>query len=148
MRSGTSSIKDKVSCKVIIKFFPKVFSKIRHNSSSSKRYEKYNWDGDKFDRLYENDIFIYRRPQNASEISGQFYFFGAGKMGQIKSIGGVRVQGKIEKPYLFKDKLFKDDLSNYKLIDNEDRSELEVVLYQQQQRGNYYVDDQSGNDKV
>lgn len=69
-------------------------------------------------------------------------------MGQIKSIGGVRVQGKIEKPYLFKDKLFKDDLSNYQWIDNEDRSELEVVLYQQQQRGNYYVDDQSGNVKV
>ncbi len=151
-------------------------------------FEIYCWDKDRFNRVSENDLFIYRRQQNASEISNQFYFFGAGKIDKIQSIGSVRVKGIIIKPFIFNDKLLKDDLTEFKwkfkkredtwehffnqygmnLIDKEDFinlltlqqsgytkddideeiSDLEVNLFQQQQRENFFVDDQTGNKKV
>ncbi len=148
----------------------------------------YCWNINRYNLVRENDLFVYRRQQNASEIVNQFYFFGAGKIEKIISISDVRVQGIISKPYIFKDKLLKDDLVNFiwsfkikgdtwehffnqygmnkinkedfinllnmqqgefiNIDQLEDNSELEVKLYQQQQRENYFVDDQFGNTKI
>lgn len=152
-------------------------------------FESYNWELDKFNRVSEGDLFIYRRQQKASEINGQFYFFGAGKIERIESLGGKRVKGIISKPMIFNNKLLKSDLENFiwafktrgsswehffnqygmntvtkedfinlleladgGTIDNEQdevgQVETEVELYQQQQRGNFRVEDQKGDIKV
>lgn len=37
----------------------------------------------------------------SSEIKGQFYFFGAGKISKIQSIEGKRVKGIISKAFIF-----------------------------------------------
>lgn len=76
-------------------------------------FESYNWNLDKFNKVREGDLFIYRRQQNASEINNQFYFFGAGKIGSIESLGRKRVKGVISKPMIFYNKLLKRDLNNF-----------------------------------
>lgn len=43
---------------------------------------EYNWDKRRYDKIKENDYFIYRRPITASEYK-KFYFFGAGRFGPI-----------------------------------------------------------------
>ena len=48
----------------------------------------YCWDIDHYNQVNDGDLFIYRRQQKASEIKGQFYFFGAGKISKIQSIEG------------------------------------------------------------
>lgn len=151
-------------------------------------FQSYNWELDKFNRVNEGDLFIYRRQQKASEINGQFYFFGAGKIERIESLGGKRVKGIISKPMIFNNKLLKSDLENFiwtfktrgsswehffnqygmntvtkddfiKLLESaegteverdqeEGQVETEVELYQQQQRGNFRVEDQKGDRKV
>lgn len=50
---------------------------------------EYQWDLDKYQKVREGDLFIYRRPGSASEISGQFYFFGAGWIGKIEKINQI-----------------------------------------------------------
>lgn len=76
-------------------------------------YKEYRWETDKFNRVKEGDLFIYRRQSKASEIKGQFYFFGTGKIGKIDKEGAIKVCAKIVKPYPFKNILLKDDLNQY-----------------------------------
>lgn len=62
-------------------------------------FESYNWGLDKYNRLNEGDLFIYRRQQKNSEINGQFYFFGAGKIERIEPLEEKKVKGIISKPF-------------------------------------------------
>ena len=64
-------------------------------------FEAYCWDIDHYNQVKDGDLFIYRRQQKASEIKGQFYFFGAGKISKIQSIEGKRVKGIISKAFIF-----------------------------------------------
>lgn len=76
-------------------------------------FQSYDWSTDRFNKVQEGDLFIYRRPGKASELKSQFYFFGAGKIGEIKDIDGTRVRGIIEKPLVFDEKLSRDELDNF-----------------------------------
>ncbi|WP_334352532.1 hypothetical protein [Companilactobacillus sp. HBUAS56257] len=75
-------------------------------------FVQYSWNQAQNNKIEENDLFIYRRSQKASEISGQFYFFGAGRFGQIISVDAdtKNVLSKIEMPYRFPEKILKDDM--------------------------------------
>lgn len=73
----------------------------------------YNWSPSKFNRVNEGDLFLYRRPSSASEISGKFYFFGAGKIDSIEKIGDDRVKGIITKPIAFTPVLLPEDLEYF-----------------------------------
>ncbi|MHA2960203.1 HNH endonuclease [Priestia megaterium] len=74
----------------------------------------YNWSPSKHNKVKEGDLFIYRRPSKASEISGKFYFFGAGKISKINKVGQDRVRGIITKPVSFYDRLLPQDLDGFK----------------------------------
>lgn len=76
-------------------------------------FEEYVWHTDRYNLVKENDLFIYRRQMKASEISGEFYFFGAGKIEEIKPFKGTEVFAKIGKSFVFKEKLLKSDLENF-----------------------------------
>ncbi len=70
----------------------------------------YCWDIDHYNQVKDGDLFIYRRQQKASEIKGQFYFFGAGKISKIQSIEGKRVKGIISKAFIFDEPLLQEEL--------------------------------------
>jgi putative restriction endonuclease len=73
-------------------------------------FEQYHWDTTRFNRVKENDLFIYRKPGKSS-FSKEFYFFGAGKIGEIKGIGDVTA--KILKPLPFNEYITQQDLMNF-----------------------------------
>lgn len=73
-------------------------------------FEQYHWETFKFGKVREGDLFVYRRPGKASE-NGQFYFFGAGRIGKIS--GDKSVVCKIEEPIAFEKFLYQDDLESY-----------------------------------
>ncbi|QVK19627.1 HNH endonuclease [Mycoplasmatota bacterium] len=77
-------------------------------------FKVYFWERNKFNKVKENDLFIYRRPLRSSEINGQFYFFGAGKIDKIKSVSGYVVNGIIAKPYSFREYILQSDLDDFK----------------------------------
>ena len=77
-------------------------------------FEAYCWDIDHYNQVKDGDLFIYRRQQKASEIKGQFYFFGAGKISKIQSIEGKRVKGIISKAFIFDEPLLQEELEDFK----------------------------------
>ncbi|PFT42171.1 HNH endonuclease [Bacillus thuringiensis] len=76
-------------------------------------FVSYDWSPSKYGRVNAGDLFIYRRPQNASEIKNSFYFFGAGRIKEIKNIGKDKVRGIIDKAILFESYLTKTDLDEF-----------------------------------
>lgn len=76
-------------------------------------FEVYSWNLKYNKQVKEGDLFIYRRQQKASELNGQFYFFGAGKISKIESIMGTLVRAKISKPVIFKEPLLQEELEKF-----------------------------------
>lgn len=142
-------------------------------------YKEYRWETNRYNKVKEGDLFIYRRQSKVSEIKGQFYFFGTGKVGEIGKEEEFKVCAKIVKAYPFQNILLKDDLNNYtwhfkhrgknwehffnqygmnkifkddflnllKLQDGSSERKdiaLEVELYQNILKGDYFVDDKKG----
>ena len=75
----------------------------------------HNWHKGSFNRARPGDYFLYRRPAGISE-NGQFYFFGAGKVGRIADDpedehGGINCL--VDDPRPFKTPVYRDDLLNY-----------------------------------
>ncbi|MBP2660984.1 MAG: endonuclease protein [Firmicutes bacterium] len=66
-------------------------------------FEIYSWSRKKYNKVQPGDLFLYRRPQSDSEIKNQFYFFGAGKVDQIKDKKNGEVDGVITKALPFAD---------------------------------------------
>lgn len=79
-----------------------------------KEFETYIWETNKYGKVKEGDLFIYRRPQRASEIKNEFYFFGCGKIKKIELIEGAKVKGIIDKSIKFKEKVLQRDVQNMK----------------------------------
>lgn len=78
-------------------------------------FTQYRWQTNKFGKVRENDLFLYRRPGKASETK-KFYFFGAAKIGKITPINNIkekRVEAKIESEYPLKTHLHPHDLEDY-----------------------------------
>lgn len=80
-------------------------------------FEKYEWNPKKNNQIKVGDLIIFRRPKKASETN-KFYFFGAAKIGKIKTniIRSTGVRGNLgilEKPYPFKSFLHPEDLTSY-----------------------------------
>ncbi|WP_332632554.1 HNH endonuclease [Halalkalibacter flavus] len=72
----------------------------------------YDWSPSRFNKIKVGDLFLYRRPQRASE-RGKFYFFGAGKIDTIEQIGEDRLRAFIGKPLPFEKKLLPGELEDY-----------------------------------
>lgn len=77
-------------------------------------FTSYTWNLKQYKQVREGDLFIYRRPQSSSEISGEFYFFGAGKFGEIKHFKDGNVIADIEKGLKFTDYVLKRELDEVK----------------------------------
>lgn len=75
-------------------------------------FETYGWNTGQFNKVKEGDLFLYRRPGNASEFK-KFYFFGAGKVEKIKKIEDKKVVGVITKPLVFDNILLPSDLEDF-----------------------------------
>ena len=75
-----------------------------------------NWHTSKFNRVRDQgDYFLYRRSTSASGI-GQFYFFGAGKVGRMvedpeDENGGISCL--VENPIPFISPVYQNELLNY-----------------------------------
>jgi putative restriction endonuclease len=74
---------------------------------------KYSWSPKQYNRVRPGDVFIYRRPTSKSRRES-FYFFGAGIVGPIKSLGHDIVQAEILNPVVFDNYLYALDLINFK----------------------------------
>nr|WP_236784886.1 HNH endonuclease [Alteribacter salitolerans] len=77
-------------------------------------FKSYDWSPSRYNLVNEGDLFIYRRPQSFSEVKGEFYFFGAGKIGTIRRVGKDRLSGEVIKPVPFTPVLLKSELSHFK----------------------------------
>lgn len=74
-------------------------------------FVQYQWSRSRYNLVTEEDLFLCRRPREASETK-QFYFFGAAKIGAI--IGNDRLTAHLVKPYPFQVYLHPQDLENFK----------------------------------
>jgi putative restriction endonuclease len=72
-------------------------------------FERYTWNRKRFNKVDSGDLFIYRKISNASE-NKIFYFYGIGKIADIKDINDVLVHGLIKKGILFDEYITRDDL--------------------------------------
>ena len=75
----------------------------------------HNWHKGSFNRARPGDYFLYRRSAGVSK-SGQFYFFGAGKVGRIADDpedehGGINCL--VDNPIQFRNPVYRDDLLDY-----------------------------------
>ena len=77
-------------------------------------FNTYIWSLKRYKQVNEGDLFIYRRPQAASEIPNEFYLFGAGKIEKISEFENGQVIATISKPLKFKDYVLKRDLTDVK----------------------------------
>ncbi|WP_226910159.1 HNH endonuclease [Marinilactibacillus psychrotolerans] len=77
-------------------------------------FSSYTWNLKQYKQVNEGDLFIYRRPQSSSEISGEFYFFGAGKFGEITLFEDGNVMADIVKGLKFTDYVLKRELDEAK----------------------------------
>lgn len=73
-------------------------------------FVQYQWSRSRYDQVKEGDLFIYRRPGKSSE-TGQFYLFGACKIGRIN--GKDRVTALLEKTYPFQNDIHKKELQEF-----------------------------------
>lgn len=55
------------------------------NNYDDRDFIRYVWELARFGKVRKNDLFVYRRPSKNSELK-EFYFFGAGKFGEIELI--------------------------------------------------------------
>jgi len=87
-------------------------------------FEIYTWNKKKYNLVQQGDVFIYRKPQKASE-NGKFYFFGAGKIESISEVfsGDVNfqqtgdLQALISKSVLFDKHIYQDQIHPSELND-------------------------------
>ncbi len=47
-------------------------------------YKEYRWETNRYNKVKEGDLFIYRRQSKVSEIKGQFYFLEQEKLGKLE----------------------------------------------------------------
>jgi len=78
-------------------------------------FKKYEWSPSKYNLAKEGDVFIYRRPRRSS-VSGEFYFFGACKIGKLNLIRNDRYEASFSKAYPFNEPLRKSDLEGFKWV--------------------------------
>ncbi|MFC1808279.1 HNH endonuclease [Candidatus Omnitrophota bacterium] len=71
---------------------------------------KYEWSRSRYNLVKKGDLFIYRRPDNASETK-EFYFFGACRIGKI--VGDDRVSAKLEQIFPFHNRIYKKELEHF-----------------------------------
>ena len=76
-------------------------------------FEVYSWSRKKYNRVHPGDLFVYRRPKGASEIRGEFYFFGAGKVERIKDKEDGEVEGIVAKPIPFPDVVTQSQMEKF-----------------------------------
>jgi putative restriction endonuclease len=73
-------------------------------------FVQYKWSRDRYNRVNEGDLFVYRRPGKVSR-NGEFFFFGAGKIGPI--LGSVQVASRLQKPYPLQGYIYKSELGDF-----------------------------------
>lgn len=88
-----------------------------------KDFDEYHWDQARYNKPRIGDFFLYRRPQKASEVKGQFYIYGLGKIKSIQSINNVddatqkkrdkHVIAHVEQGIRFKDPILQSDLEDF-----------------------------------
>lgn len=98
-------------------------SKNDHLIYGDKDFDEYHWDQARNNRPRVGDFFLYRRPQKASEVRGQFYIYGLGKIKSIQSINnaddatqkkrGKHVIAHVEQGIRFKDPILQSDLEDF-----------------------------------
>jgi putative restriction endonuclease len=76
-------------------------------------FNKYSWSPRKYNLVRPGDLFIYRRPSR-NNVGQGFYFFGAGQVGPIYTIGHDMIQAQIINPLVFDNYLYSIDLLNFK----------------------------------
>lgn len=82
------------------------------NKYKEKDFKSYSWNKHQYNQVKEGDLFIYRRPQKSSEVTNQFYFFGAGKFGIIHEYEDGKLEADIQKPMIFNNYILKSDLED------------------------------------
>lgn len=84
------------------------------NSRGDVDFEIYMWETSRYNKVKAGDLFIYRRQQKASEMKGEFYFFGCGKIERIIEGENKEVKGVVSKPLVFSDNLLQSQLNDFK----------------------------------
>ncbi|MGI6782350.1 MAG: HNH endonuclease [Acholeplasmataceae bacterium] len=74
-------------------------------------FEKYSWEINKYNKVRPKDLFIYRRPGGEKSETGDFYYFGSGKISNI--IGENEVYAEITSGLLFGKYLTRTDLETF-----------------------------------
>ena len=98
-------------------------SKNDHLIYGDKDFDEYHWDQARNNRPRVGDFFLYRRPQKASEVKGQFYIYGLGKIKSIQSINNAddatqkkrdkHVIAHVEQGIRFNDPILQSDLEDF-----------------------------------
>ncbi len=98
-------------------------SKSDHLIYGDKDFDEYHWDQARYNKPRIGDFFLYRRPQKASEVKGQFYIYGLGKIKSIQSINNAddatqkkrdkHVIAHVEQGIRFKDPILQSDLEDF-----------------------------------
>lgn len=98
-------------------------SKSDHLIYGDKDFDEYHWDQARYNKPRIGDFFLYRRPQKASEVKGQFYIYGLGKIKSIQSTNNTddvtqkkrdkHVIAHVEQGIRFKDPILQSDLEDF-----------------------------------
>lgn len=98
-------------------------SKSDHLIYGDKDFDEYHWDQARYNKPRIGDFFLYRRSQKASEVKGQFYIYGLGKIKSIQSINNAddatqkkrdkHVIAHVEQGIRFKDPILQSDLEDF-----------------------------------
>lgn len=98
-------------------------SKSDHLIYGDKDFDEYHWDQARYNKPRIGDFFLYRRPQKASEVKGQFYIYGLGKIKSIRSINNAddatqkkrdkHVIAHVEQGIRFDDPILQSDLEDF-----------------------------------
>lgn len=98
-------------------------SKSDHLIYGDKDFDEYHWDQARYNKPRIGDFFLYRRPQKASEVKGQFYIYGLGKIKSIQSITNAddgtqkrrdkHVIAHVEQGIRFNDPILQSDLEDF-----------------------------------
>jgi putative restriction endonuclease len=85
-----------------------------NTNGEEEDFRNYVWETNRNNKIRTNDLFIYRRPKNASTLK-EFYLFGVGRIGLINNIFGRKVSAQIEDSFSFNEYIFKKDLNELNL---------------------------------